>query len=374
MQFGRNLRIDPIVLPGNNEIMLTGTGLNADQCWRAVQQRDAAQDGHFVFGVMTTGVYCRPSCRARPALRRNVRFYESPAAAERDGLRPCLRCQPQSAGSGRNSERIRAVCRYIERHSDASLSLRDLAGQAGLSQFHFQRVFRAAVGVTPRQYLEGVRLGKLKQTLRTSSGVTEAVYEAGYGSSSRVYERSDARLGMTPRQYRQGGRDVVITHVTMESPVGLLMIGATDRGLCFVQFGETREGLLDALRREYPAAEIEEMRNGPAAFGGWSDALRRHLAGQQPQLDLPLDIRATAFQMRVWRYLQSIPYGEVRSYRDVAAAIGQPKAARAVARACAGNTVALVIPCHRVIRGSGEPGGYRWGLDRKRSLLAAESA
>jgi AraC family transcriptional regulator, regulatory protein of adaptative response / methylated-DNA-[protein]-cysteine methyltransferase len=354
--------------------MATRTMLNTEECWRAVQQRDAAQDGQFVFGVITTGVYCRPSCPARPALRRNVRFYETPSAAERDGLRPCLRCRPKSTDSGRNSARIRAVCRYIEEHSDTSLTLRDLAGQAGLSQFHFQRVFRAAVGLTPRQYLEGVRLGKLKQTLRTKGGVTEAVYETGYGSSSRVYERSDARLGMTPRQYQRGGRDVVITHVTLESTMGLLMIGATDRGLCFVQFGDTREGLLAALRQEYPAASIVEMPKKAEHLSGWRDALRRHLAGQQPQLDLPLDIRATAFQMRVWRYLQSIPYGEVRSYRDVAAAIGQPKAARAVARACAGNTLALVIPCHRVIRGNGEAGGYRWGLERKRALLAAESA
>jgi AraC family transcriptional regulator of adaptative response/methylated-DNA-[protein]-cysteine methyltransferase len=347
--------------------------LDEDECWRAVETRDASRDGRFVFGVTTTGVYCRPSCPARPALRRNVRFYESPAAAERDGLRPCLRCRPLAVEGDPHGERIRAACRYIERHSDSPLSLAGLARQAGLSQFHFQRVFRAAVGLTPRQYLEAARLGRFKRTLRRASGdVTEAVYEAGYGSSSRVYERADTRLGMTPRQYQRGGRDVAITYATIDSPLGLLMMGATDRGLCFLQFGDTREGLLDLLRREYPAASIEEMPSRSADFAAWAEAIERHLAGRQPRLDLPLDIRATAFRMRVWRYLQSIPYGEVRSYGDVAAAIGQPTAARAVARACAANTVALAIPCHRVIRGSGEPGGYRWGLERKRALLAAE--
>jgi AraC family transcriptional regulator of adaptative response/methylated-DNA-[protein]-cysteine methyltransferase len=347
--------------------------LNADECWRAVQTRDASQDGRFVFGVTTTGVYCRPSCPARRALRDNVRFYESPADAERDGLRSCLRCRPLAVEGDPHAERIRAACRYIERHSDGPLSLGDLARQAGLSQFHFQRVFRAAVGLTPRQYLEAARLGRFKRTLRSApGGVTEAVYEAGYGSSSRVYERADTRLGMTPRQYQRGGHGIAITCATMDSPMGLLMMGATDRGLCFVQFGDTREGLLNALRREYPAAAIEEMRERSADFAAWTEALERHLAGSQPRLDLPLDIRATAFRMRVWRYLQTIPYGEVRSYREVAAGIGQPTAARAVAQACAGNPVALVIPCHRAIRGSGEPGGYRWGGERKRALLAGE--
>ena len=337
-----------------------------------MRNRDASQDGRFVFGVVTTGVYCRPSCAARPALRRNVRFYESPEAAERDGLRACLRCRPMAATSDRNAEQIRDACRFMEQHSDTALSLDDLARQAGLSRFHFQRVFRKAVGLTPRQYLEAARLGRLKGALRASGGVTEAVYEAGYGSSSRVYERADTRLGMTPREYRRGGRDVAITYAAIESPLGLIMIGATDRGLCFVQFGDTREELLDALRREYPAASIEPMGTEPAELAGWSEALREHLAGRQPRLDLPLDIRATAFRMRVWRYLQSIPYGEVRSYGEVAAGIGQPSAVRAVASACAANTVALAIPCHRVIRGSGEPGGYRWGLERKQALLAAE--
>ena len=268
--------------------------------------------------------------------------------------------------------KIRELCRYIEAHSEEPLKLEDLAHRAGLSAFHFQRSFKAAVGLTPKQYQETARLKKLKRSLRTMD-VTAAVYEAGYGSSSRVYERADTRLGMTPKQYRQGGRDVTITYATAESPVGAMMIGATDRGLCFVQFGNSEEQLLAELRREYPAAEVELMRKPfSPEFQAWMAALSRHLAGKQADLTLPLDIRATAFQMRVWNYLQSIPYGEVQSYGEVAKGIGQPAATRAVARACASNRVALVIPCHRVIRGTGELGGYRWGLERKRVLIDRE--
>ena len=214
---------------------------------------------------------------------------------------------------------------------------------------------------------------QLKRSLRDGKDVTEAVYDAGFGSSSRVYERADTRLGMTPMQYRRGGQGVAITYAAAASAFGLLMIGATDRGICFVQFGESEEELSAALRREYPAAQIVAMeRPHPPQFAQWIAALMRHLEGNQPRLDLPLDIRATAFQMRVWNYLQSIPYGEVQSYGEVAAAIGSPSAVRAVARACASNTVAVAIPCHRVIRGTGELGGYRWGLDRKRALIDLE--
>jgi AraC family transcriptional regulator of adaptative response/methylated-DNA-[protein]-cysteine methyltransferase len=229
------------------------------------------------------------------------------------------------------------------------------------------------VGLTPKQFMEASRLKRLKSSLRTSKNVADAVYDVGFGSSSRVYERADTQLGMTPRQYRRGGDGVKITYVTIPSPIGLIMIGATDRGLCFLQFGDDPEELLKSLSREYPRAEVKPM---AAPFSPelqkWVDALAQHLAGSRPHLDLPVDIRATAFQMRVWRYLQSIPYGEVQSYTEVAEGIGQPTAVRAVAQACAKNVVALVIPCHRVIRGTGELGGYRWGLDRKRSLIDKE--
>jgi len=301
-----------------------------------------------------------------------MRFYPTAQAAERDGLRACRRCGPL-AEPGAELAEIHALCQYIEEHPSEPLTLERLAARAGLSRFHLQRTFKAAVGLSPKQYVEACRLQSLKGSLKQSKDVTEAVYAAGFSSGSRVYERADTRLGMTPNRYRQGGRGVTVTHVTVGSPLGLLMIGATDRGVCFVQFGPTEAVLSAALRKEYPHAHLERMRQpAPPEFHQWMEALRGYLAGDQPSLDLPLDVRATAFQMRVWNYLQSIPYGEVRSYSDVAAGIGKPSAARAVASACAANRVALAIPCHRVIRGSGELGGYRWGLDRKRELLKLE--
>jgi AraC family transcriptional regulator of adaptative response/methylated-DNA-[protein]-cysteine methyltransferase len=347
--------------------------LNQEQCWQAVERRDASFDGRFFFGVKTTGVYCRPSCPSRHALRHNVKFYTTAQEAERDGLRPCKRCRPLQAVTDPAATRIRELCRVIEARPDTPLDLAEMAARTGLSRFHLQRTFKAIAGVTPKQYVEACRLRLLKNSLRESKDVTAAVYDAGFGSSSRVYERADTRLGMTPNQYRRGGRGVAITHVTVESPLGPMMIAATDRGICFVQFGDSSQELQAALRREYYAAEIVSMPSPkPPAFEEWIAALMRHLAGNQPRLDLPLDIRATAFQMRVWNYLQSIPYGQVQSYREVAEGIGQPTAARAVAQACACNPVALAIPCHRVIRGSGELGGYRWGLARKRTLIDLE--
>lgn len=347
--------------------------MSAEECWEAVKQRDRRFDGLFLFGVRTTGVYCRPSCPARRPLRRNVRFYPTPALAERDGLRPCRRCRPEAA-VGSELARIHELCRHIETHSDEALTLESLAARAGLSRFHLQRTFKSVVGLSPKQYRDACRLHVLKRALKESKDVTEAVYEAGFGSASRVYERSNARLGMTPKHYREGGRGLSITYATTKSPLGLLLIAATDRGVCFVEFGRTTEALLKALRQEYPGAQIEPI-GQPARpeFHEWMEALARYLAGEQPSVNLPVDVRATAFQMRVWNYLQSIPSGEVRSYQEVAAAIGQPTAARAVAAACAANAVALAIPCHRVIRGSGEMGGYRWGVLRKRKLLRLES-
>jgi AraC family transcriptional regulator of adaptative response/methylated-DNA-[protein]-cysteine methyltransferase len=339
--------------------------LSEMQCWDAVQARDRRFDGRFFFGVVTTGVYCRPSCSARRPLRQNVRFFQFSSDAEQAGLRPCLRCRPLTDPTAA----IADLCRYLEEHADERPDLATLAARAGLSRFHLQRTFKAAVGVTPKQYLEAHRVGKLKQELRQAKDVTAAVYEAGFGSASRVYERADSRLGMTPKQYLRGGEGVAVTYATIPSPLGLAMMGATGRGICFLQFGETREQLVEALRREYPAADLAPAPEPPTpALRAWMAALADHLAGARPTLELPLDIQATAFQMRVWDYLRSIPSGKVQSYGEVAAGIGQPTAFRAVARACSANRVALVIPCHRVVRGDGDAGGYRWGVARKQAL------
>jgi AraC family transcriptional regulator, regulatory protein of adaptative response / methylated-DNA-[protein]-cysteine methyltransferase len=271
------------------------------------------------------------------------------------------------------NQRIQAVCRYIEDHSDEALRLDDLAGRAAMSRFHFARSFKSVVGVTPQQYVAEARMRNFKAALREAKPIDAALYDAGYGSPSRVYEQAGTRLGMTPAQYRRAGEGVAISYAPIDTPVGRMLVGATDRGICFIRFGEDTEELTAQLRVEYANAAIAPMpQPHHPDFVRWVDALSRHLEGVQPQIDLPLDIRATAFQMRVWRYLQSIPYGSVESYAEVAAGIGQPTAARAVARACAANPVAIAIPCHRVIRGTGELGGYRWGIDRKRALIDRE--
>jgi AraC family transcriptional regulator of adaptative response/methylated-DNA-[protein]-cysteine methyltransferase len=270
-------------------------------------------------------------------------------------------------------ESIGRVCRYIEAHSDEALALDALAKMAAMSKFHFARRFKAIVGVTPKQYAAQQRLSHFKHELKSGSAVDASVYEAGYGSSSRAYEKAARNLGMTPAQYRRAGEGVEISYATLETPAGLMLIGATDRGICFVQFGDSEKALVAVLRAEYPKANLAPMaRPHHPQFALWVEAIRRMIDGERPQDALPLDIRATAFQMRVWQHLQSIPYGDVQSYGEVAAAIGEPSAARAVANACAQNPAAVVIPCHRVIRQSGDLGGYRWNLARKRALLDHE--
>jgi AraC family transcriptional regulator of adaptative response/methylated-DNA-[protein]-cysteine methyltransferase len=344
--------------------------------WNAVEARDASRDGDFVYGVSTTGVYCRPSCASRKPLRKNVRFFATSAEAERAGLRPCRRCRPDEAhASNAVDPRIRKACDLIVRHAERPLTLKALADAVGMSAFHFQRRFKASVGLSPKEFHEAERVRALKSGLKSARSVTDAIYDAGFGSSSRVYERVDTRLGMTPAQYRDGGRGVAISHATSATPLGLLMIGATDRGICFIQFGDSEHALLRHLADEYPNATLAPMPKVQAAtFAVWMRALEKYLEGSATSLDLPLDVRGTAFQMRVWRYLQTIPRGHVESYAEVARGIGRPTAARAVARACASNPVALAIPCHRVIRGNGELGGYRWGIERKRTLLDVERA
>ncbi len=269
--------------------------------------------------------------------------------------------------------RFQTICRYIEAHRDESLPLQALASMADLSPGHFQRRFKAVIGVSPKQYVEACRLNALKEALREGASVTSAVYEAGFGSSSRVYEKLDTRLGMTPRQYRKGGKGLQISYVIAPTSIGLLMMAATDRGLCFIQVGQTPLVLEEELRKEFPHAELSAMgERFRGQFDQWMQALESHLSGENPHLELPLDIQGTAFQRKVWAYLQTIPYGQVRTYTQVAQGIGQPKAVRAAASACGANNLAIVIPCHRVIRSTGALGGYRWGLDVKQALLDQE--
>lgn len=336
-----------------------------------MRTRDASFDGRFVYAVGSTGIFCRPSCPSRRPARRHVAFYPVAEAARREGYRPCRRCRPERAGGADSSlERIQLVCRHIADHPDEAAGLRRLAGLAGLSSFHFQRTFKRIVGVTPRQYAEEVRLHRLRGHLKEARNVTDALYQAGYGSSSRLYEKAPSRLGMTPASYRRGGEGAAIRYTIVESPLGRILVAATSRGICRVLLGDGVARLEAALRRELPKADL---RRDDAGLSRWVGAIRKDLDGRAPCPDLPLDIQATAFQRQVWEALRAIPRGETRSYSAVARAIGHPKAARAVGAACGSNPVSLIVPCHRVVREDGSLGGYGWGLDRKRKLLEMES-
>ncbi len=304
-----------------------------------------------------------------------MRFYETAKEAEADGLRPCLRCKPSTGQLDELRAKFAGVCTYIRRNlaNRDALKLGALSSHFALSPYYFQRTFKSIVGVTPRQYVEALRVQTLKEDLRNSPSVTDAIYSAGFGSSSRVYDRTDTQLGMTPTEYRTGGADVEISYVAQATPLGLMMLGATDRGLCFLEFGDSEEELLESLREEYPASKRVAMTElYTEQFSLWMQSLRKYLESERALERIPLAIHGTAFQLKVWNYLQTIPAGSVQTYSQVAAAIGKPAAVRAVASACAANRVALLIPCHRVIRGDGGLGGYRWGLHRKRSLLHME--
>jgi AraC family transcriptional regulator of adaptative response/methylated-DNA-[protein]-cysteine methyltransferase len=296
-----------------------------------------------------------------------VLFFRDANAAERAGYRACRRCRP---GADLLAP-LRRVRRYLDAHAGEKVTLEDLARRSGLSPSHLQRKFKAAFGVSPREYTEACRTGRLKSELRAAASVTDAIYEAGYGSSSRVYERAGESLGMTPAVYRQGGRGTRIDYATAPSALGRVLLAATGRGVCAIRFGEDDADLEAALRAEFPRAEL---RRNKQSVSRWMEALLHHLREPENPLELPLDLRATAFQKKVWQHLRTIPAGRTESYGEVAKAIGEPRAARAVARACASNPVAVAIPCHRVVRAGGEPGGYRWGAERKRSLLEAEQA
>jgi AraC family transcriptional regulator of adaptative response/methylated-DNA-[protein]-cysteine methyltransferase len=345
-----------------------------EQYWTAVAGRTRAADGNFVYAVRTTGIYCRPSCPSRRPSRENVEFFPLPEAAEQAGYRACRRCRPQEQASADPAlERVRHACRIIEtalaEGEDGTPPLGALAEQVGASPFHLQRLFKRHLGISPREFADARRLTLVKKLLRDGEGVAGALYGAGYGSSSRLYERSDAQLGMTPASYSKGGKGADIAYTLADSPFGRLLVATTERGVCAVSLGADDADLAAALRQEYPVAAIsrDETRLAPAVAG-----VLALLAGSEPDRALPLDIRATGFQWRVWQELRRIPRGATATYREIAAAIGQPAAIRAVANACAANRVALVIPCHRIVRGDGAPGGYRWGAERKAALLAGE--
>lgn len=342
-----------------------------EQMVAALAARDAAYDGVFYYGVVTTGVYCRPSCAARPARPENVRFFAAAEDAAAAGFRPCKRCRPERTGA--EIEHLVAIARHIETHADDRLTLTELASKAGLSPARLQKSFKAAFGVSPKQYQDGVRLARFKGALRDGNGVTDAIFAAGFGSTSRVYGAAARNLGMTPAAYRAGGGGERIHYACRDSALGPLLLAATERGVCFAQFGESEEQLVDVLRAEYPHARIEPSPpGGGAALDLWIAALDAHLAQHAPRPDLPLDLRGTAFQLRVWRFLLGIAEGDVVSYAEVATGIGRPAAVRAAASACAANRVGVLVPCHRVLKGDGGLGGYRWGIDRKRSLLELE--
>ncbi|MBI5880152.1 MAG: bifunctional DNA-binding transcriptional regulator/O6-methylguanine-DNA methyltransferase Ada [Chloroflexi bacterium] len=346
--------------------------MNDQERWAAVERRDAAQDGAFVYAVKSTGIYCRPSCPSRRPRRDNVSFYAGPDAAEAAGFRACRRCHPRDyANRDDTPDWVQAARDYLDAHLDEPVRLEALGRQVGVSVFHLQRTFKAVVGLTPRQYVDAQRLAHVKSSLKAGERVTGALYDAGYSSSSRLYERAHAQFGMTPDAYRKGGAGVNIRYTIEESSLGKLMVAGTDKGICFLSLGDSERKLVDELRGEFPAAQIE--RDGKH-LARWARDVLRYLDGRQTALDLPLDVQATVFQWRVWRALQSIPYGETRTYSQIARMLGNPKAQRAVGHACATNPVSLVIPCHRAVRTDGGLGGYRWGLDRKERLIAHEKA
>ena len=339
--------------------------------WQAVVGKDSRADGDFVFAVSSTGVYCRPSCPSRRPRRENVSFHALPEAAEQAGFRACKRCKPRVVrATDPQVEMAQQVCSLIDSNLGEPLTLAKLGEEIGVSTFHLQRTFKSIMGISPSQYAEMRRIARFKQGVREGDTIANATYDAGFGSSSRLYEGAAAHLGMTPATYGKGGRGAVINYAIVECQLGKLMVAATSKGVCSVKLGETVADLQADLSNEFPAAAI---RRDEAPLASSVRAIVDHLSDKSPHIDLPLDIRSTAFQRQVWEQLRKIPIGQTYSYSEVAKAIGQEKAVRAVARACATNPVALVIPCHRVIRENKSLGGYRWGLERKRKLLQSEA-
>lgn len=338
-----------------------------DARWHAVLRRDSGLDGAFVFGVATTGIYCRPSCPARRPHRKNVRFFNTPQDAEKAGLRACFRCKPLSPSMGK-SALVRDLCRYMEAHTDRKITLETLSRRAGISRFHLQRVFTTELGISPAKYLQACRFSQFKKALHKHP-VTRAWVEAGYSSSSRVYESASKRLGMAPSQYRNGASREELRFTRFETALGDMILVAGGAGVCSVQFADNGDAK-KTLQAEYPNASLRQDDHGLA---DWAAQVRDLVAGEKRSHQIPLDIRGTAFQQKVWQQLQKIPAGETRTYSQIARAVGRGSAVRAVANACASNALAVVVPCHRVVHKNGSANGYRWGNERKRNLLKMES-
>jgi len=345
--------------------------ISDDLRWQAVLSRDGASDGKFVFAVSSTGVYCRPSCPSRRPKRENVSFFSHPGDAEIAGFRACLRCRPKALAGNPRQQLVKNICRFIEQHLDEPLTLATLGAEFGQSGFHLQRTFKAVLGITPKEYADSCRMRGFRQKLKAGHSVTRAMYDAGYGSSSRLYSRTKSELGMDPAKYRRGAIAAPIRYSCTESPLGRMLIAATEKGICSIQFADSEEELEQSLRQEFPFAV---RRRDDEELAALAQKVIRQMRGFKPAETLPLDIRATAFQRRVWTYLQSLGFGTTRSYAEVAKAIRRPSAVRAVARACATNPVAMAIPCHRIVRSDGQLGGYRWGLHRKEALLQMEAS
>ncbi len=337
--------------------------------WQAVVAKDVRFDGQFVFAVSSTKIYCRPSCPSRRPKRERVSFFESADAAEQAGFRACLRCKPREIFADPQVELVQSVCRLLDDADAEITTLAALSRATGVSSFHLQRTFKKVMGVTPREYAESSRVKRFKSGAREGKSVSTAMYDAGFGSSSRLYAQAGSQLGMTPGTYGKGGRGATIRFAIVECSLGNLLVATTAKGVCSVKLGDSEGQLTDDLAREFPAAEL--MREDEQLSEA-TRAVVESLEGIKPNINLPLDIQATAFQRQVWEQLRAIPLGQTFSYSEVARAIGQEKAVRAVARACATNPVALIIPCHRVIREDKSLGGYRWGIERKKELLKLE--
>ena len=338
-----------------------------DRAWSLVEQRSAGADALFVYAVKTTGIYCRPSCPSRRPSRSSVEFFPTSDLAEGAGYRACKRCRPSQEHP--QQRLVTAACRYIENHLDETVKLEALGQAVGLSTFHTQRLFRRALGITPREYQQALRMERFRQHLASNGSVTDALYDSGFSSSSRLYEAAPGQIGMTPSESRKGGKGLTISYGIAECRIGKVIVAVTKSGVCLIAFDDLESELEDELKRRFPLAEISR---DDAGLGNVLQQVVSQITEHPMTLDLALDIRATAFQQRVWRALMAIPRGETRTYAQLAADIGNPKAVRAVARACATNPVAVVIPCHRIIGSDGTLTGYRWGVERKKKLLGIE--